>query len=83
MIIYLIANDRQEGLDFAESRGWHIIAANRFATPEKDDVRLVTIYNEMMPIPSGTRMIRAYIEHPQAALFDDLVARGGATWIDA
>jgi hypothetical protein len=57
-IIYLIAGTVAQGVKDAEARGCTRIAAQRLADPEKNDIRVVTRFNDMVPMAGKTEMIR-------------------------
>jgi hypothetical protein len=53
-VMYLVAATEAQGVKDAMSRGWERIALTRFATPDKDDVRVVWRINDMIPTAGGT-----------------------------
>ena len=60
MIKYLVAATEAGGVADAVGRGWERIANHRYVTPERDDVRLVWRFNQMIPDPGGvTRFVRS------------------------
>lgn len=94
MIKYLVARTEIGGVDDAQRRGWTRVAKDRFATPEKDDVRLVWRFNQMIPDPGGvTRFVmskdfpvdpNAIVEgelvNPDCAAFAEFATQGHAEW---
>jgi hypothetical protein len=58
-VFYLVAPSVEVGVAEAASRGWDRINRSRFTTPEKEDVRLICRFNELVPFPGGTPMVRA------------------------
>lgn len=82
-VIYLIARNNASGRAEATRRGWKMLAYARFATPERDDVRLVTRFSEMVPMPN-LRLARGadFDAHPEAKEFDGFVEEGLARWLE-
>lgn len=58
MIMYLVSATRQAGVRAAMERGWTRIAASRFATAEKHDVRVITRASELVPLSGVTLLIK-------------------------
>jgi hypothetical protein len=59
-VFYLIAPSVEGGVAEAAARGWQQVARTRFVTAEKEDVRLICRFNELVPFPDGaTPMLRA------------------------
>jgi hypothetical protein len=59
-VFYLVAPSVEVGVADAASRGWRQVARARFVTAEKEDVRLICRFNELVPFPGGsTPMLRA------------------------
>lgn len=96
-ICYLIAATKASGVKDAAARGWTQIAAHRFATPEKLDVRIAITLRECIPTPGGTRLFKGadYDSGPDGASVDELkawmteqerfghfVERGQGRWIE-
>lgn len=87
MILYLVCCSDAAGFADAKKRGWTRLARNRYATAEKDDVRVVRRFAEMIPLPGRTMLIKGadFPEEPaegsQAALFAEFVAAGHGEWI--
>lgn len=82
-IIYLIARDNASGRREALRRGWKMLGYARFATDDRDDVRLVTRFSEMVPMPN-LRLVRGpdFNTHPEAEDFDGFVEQGLARWME-
>lgn len=83
MIFYLVGKDVDSMVQaMVRDRGWTRIGWNRCATPEKDDVRAIRQFHDMIPIPGGTQIVRGlgFAENPQAALFRGEVEAGRAAW---
>ena len=57
-IFYLVAATEAQGIKDAAERGWERIAAHRFVTPNKDDVRLIWRYASLLPMAGPTPMIK-------------------------
>ena len=87
MILYLVSPSYEDGKSFALSKGWPQVAYNRFAMPVEgarpNDVRLVRLFSELLPVPGGIHIIRStdFDLHPDKEKFDNLVAIGAAEWI--
>ncbi|HVB15839.1 MAG TPA: hypothetical protein VNF04_04845 [Stellaceae bacterium] len=83
-IKFLIAATEQSGVAEARKRGWTQIAFARFATPDKDDVRVVRRFSELPAVPGGPTLIRGedFGENPEADKFEALIAEGNGTWVD-
>jgi hypothetical protein len=81
---FLIAATEHSGVAEARERGWTQIAFARFATPEKNDVRVVRKFSELPAVPGGPAMIRGkdFAENPEAEKFEALVAEGNGAWVD-
>lgn len=86
--MYLVCASDAAGFADAEARGWTRIARSRFATPAKDDVRVVRRFSDMVPLPGRTPLVKAadFPAEPasgsQAALFAEFVAAGSGEWIE-
>lgn len=95
MIKYLVCGTVSGGVSDARSRGWVQLAARRFATAVKDDIRVVCRFAEMVPDPAGvTVFVRGgdfpveprerdadgRLLRPDAADFDEFVRCGHAEW---
>lgn len=52
MIAFLICATNEAGEGEARERGWTRIAATRYATPEKDDIRVITRADDLV-LPNG------------------------------
>jgi hypothetical protein len=75
MIAYLVSATATAGVDEALRRGWTRLAAFRFATPQKHDIRLVTRIADLVPTAGVTLLIKGsdYDSGPPAA--DGLACR--------
>ncbi len=92
--MYLVAPSVEAGVKDALARGWQQIARSRFVTPEKNDIVLVCRFNEFVPAPGVTPMIKAagYDEGEGALVldnwirdmgrFDEFVASGRGVWVE-
>lgn len=82
-VIYLVCGTNACGVEDALAMGYTAIAINRFATPEKDDVRVVRRYHEMIPLAGVTQMIRGsdFTANPEAREFVQFVESGRGRWI--
>jgi hypothetical protein len=85
MIKYLVAASETGGLADAERRGWQRLARGRFATAERDDVRLVWRKHQVILDPAGpTVFVKAAdfdaAETPDTSDFEELVSGGFARW---
>ncbi len=92
--MYMVAPSTEAGVADALARGWRQIARTRFVTPENNDIRLVCRFNEFLPAPGVTPMIKAAgYEDGEGALvldnwlrdmerFDDFVASGRGVWVE-
>lgn len=58
MIAYLVSPTYLAGVEEAHRRGWIQLAANRFATPARHDMRLVTRMADLVAAPGPTIMMR-------------------------
>jgi hypothetical protein len=59
VILFFLTSDREAAYKEAESFDWVRIAADRWATPDRDDVRLVSRATEFSLLPGGTVVIPA------------------------
>ena len=57
-IFYLVSATEAQGIKDAAERGWERIAAHRFVTLSKDDVRLIWRYASLLPMAGQTPMIK-------------------------
>lgn len=83
MIVYLIARNNALGRIEARRRGWEQVAYARFAGSQKEDIRLITRFADMLPAPN-LRLVKAadFEQHPEAAQFEKFVADGLARWLE-
>jgi hypothetical protein len=58
-IVYLVCSSIESGVKDAEARGCTRIGRTRFATPLKDDLRVVSRFIEMIPMAGMTTLIKA------------------------
>ena len=90
MLIYLVASSLSSGRAYALAQGWIQIAASRFITVPvvkgvgKSDIRLVCHFRELLPIPSGIKIIRgpSWDLHHDREKIEAFVADGGAAFVD-
>jgi hypothetical protein len=88
-VFYMVTTDLFSAIKEADGRGWTRIAMARYATPAKDEVRLVRRFMEMVPAADGTRFIRARdfpaepVAGTDAGEFARFVADGHAEWVEA
>lgn len=59
MILFMVAAAYETGRADALERGWKQIATHRFVTADRDDVRLITRFRDMIPGGGQTPFIRA------------------------
>jgi hypothetical protein len=93
---YLVCATEERGIADANERGWTRLAYARFATPEKDDVRLVRRFVDFIPVAGTTAMMRGsdYDDGPpdippgraeqwlkERASFDKFVEDGHGVWV--
>ncbi len=52
----LLARDIKEACRVAVEQGWTRIAAARFVSSEKDDIRLISNWSEVLGYPPGTKV---------------------------
>lgn len=57
-VMYLVAASEEGGVADAQARGWSRIARSRFATPERDDVRVVWRFADLVQTGGLTMMIK-------------------------
>ena len=83
MLAFLVVDRVHNAAAWAAARGWTQLAANRFATPARDDIRVAERMAELVAIPGGIPMIRGpgFDNNPQADEFEALVDAGGARWV--
>jgi hypothetical protein len=97
-VFYLIAPSVEGGVADAASRGWQQVARTRFVTAEKEDVRLICRFNELVPFPDGsTPMLRGsgyedgeglVMEHTldqwikDKQRFDEFAESGEGVWLE-
>lgn len=67
-ILYLVCSNLETGVRDAEAMGCTRIAARRFAMPAKDDprgddLRVVRLFNEMVPMAGKTPLIQGSDYH--------------------
>lgn len=67
-VLYLVAATDGQGVKDAEGHGWERIAATRFVTSGKDDVRIVSRTVDLHPLAGETPMIKGsdYDSGPEA-----------------
>lgn len=83
MIRYLVCGSEAAGVADGERRGWVRVARRRFATGERDDVRVVWRFGDMVPHPSGvTEFVCGDDLDRVAPEFGEFVASGRARWVD-
>lgn len=98
MIVYLICSSLETGIAEANDRaGWIRIAAARFATEDKDDIRIVTRITDLAPIAGPIHLMKAgdYAVMPEGlgvvqtanwtkdrAAFDTFVEAGQGIWVE-
>lgn len=58
-LYYIVAATEAQGVKDCMDRGWERIAAKRFVTPDKDDVRVVCRISELVPLAGKTPMVKA------------------------
>lgn len=58
-LIYFLTSDLVRAVQEAEEAGWMRIAINRWATPDRNDVRIVSGRREVQFIPGGTLILPA------------------------
>lgn len=94
MIKFLVSLTEAGGVADANGRGWTRVARDRFATPEKDDVRVVWRLSQMPAIPGGALLVRGgdfpadplergedgVYRWPDAAAFAEFVSAGYGEW---
>jgi hypothetical protein len=82
MIKFLVVDRNVSAIKFGLERGWTRIAAARYATPHKDDIRVVERYSELPPVGGIAVLIRGpgFNENLQAEDFEALVEKGAARW---
>jgi hypothetical protein len=84
MLRYLVVGRASDAFEYGRVRGWHRLGLARYATPERDDVRVVERAAEIFPVSGGIELIKGpgYEElEDRAEAFERLVAEGGARWI--
>ena len=94
-IIYLVAATLERGIADAAERGWERIAMARFATPAKDDIRVIRRYTDLLPMAGKTPMLKGgdYDSGPdndyllegwvrEKERFDQFVTEGHGVWVD-
>ena len=60
LVFYLVAPSVEAGVAHALARGWIQTARSRFVTREKEDVRLIDRFNDLVPFAGGpTPMIKS------------------------
>ncbi len=93
---YLISATDEQGVADAAKHGWTRIALARFATPEKDDIRLVRRFSDFTTQPGGKVLMfksSDYEDGPsnpdllerwirEKEHFDRFVADGHGMWIE-
>jgi hypothetical protein len=67
---------------YAAEQGWARLGAMRFATPQKDDIRVVERLSELFPGGGVMTLIRGpgFNENHHAEDFESLVEQGAARW---
>lgn len=80
---YLICATDPRGIADAIALGYTAIAINRFATPEKNDIRVVRRFHDLIPLAGVTQMIRGsdFKMNPEAGEFERFVESGRGRWI--
>lgn len=58
MIAYLVCAEDATGFSDCEERGWQRIALNRFVTEERDDIRVISRIQQLVPFAGQTAMIK-------------------------
>lgn len=99
MIAYLVTSNPSPNAadEYALSKKWIKVAAFRWATPERDEIRVIHRMADLALFSNGTRLIKApdYEDGPERATedaleawiaekeqFDRFVAEGAGKWIE-
>nr|WP_294546476.1 hypothetical protein [uncultured Rhodopila sp.] len=84
MIAHLIAKSTDDADAFAKARGWTKIGAARWATPEKDDIRVSLRHAGMALMAQANPAYRTalFVEHPDRDKFEATAAGGGLQWLN-
>lgn len=92
-VFYLVCPSVEAGVEDALGRGWRQVARARFVTDANEDVRLVTRFQEMIPFPGVTPMVKGrgydsgegtlFLERwiEDAGRFDAFAASGQGEWL--
>jgi hypothetical protein len=82
MIKFLIVDRGVSAVPYGLDRGWTRLAAARYATPQKDDIRVVERVAEIFSTGAAMVLIRGpgFNENIQAENFEALIEQGAARW---
>jgi hypothetical protein len=83
MLFFLICADEEIGRRECHARGWVQAGVTRFYTPERDDVRVIRRYVDVVLMPGGTWLMAGsdFWDNPDAERFCELVSGGHANWL--
>jgi hypothetical protein len=86
MLRYLVVGRAADAFEYGRVRGWHRLGLARYATPDRDDIRVVERAAEIFPVSGGIELIKGpgYEElgEERGLAFERLVETGGARWRD-
>lgn len=84
MIYFMLCADEAVGRAECSRRGWTQVGADRFYTPQRDDVRLARRFTDIMLLPGGTWFIPGpdFPLNPEARRFLHLIRTGAAKWVE-
>lgn len=84
MIYFMLCADEAVGRAECSRRGWTQVGADRFYTPQRDDIRLARRFTDIMLLPGGTWFIPGpdFPLNPEARRFLHLIRTGAAKWVE-
>lgn len=84
MIYFFICANENAGREECRERGWVQVGADRFYTPNRDDIRLVRRFTDIVLLPGGTWFIPAkdFYDNPQKDEYLKLIDLGAAQWLE-
>jgi len=84
MIKFLVVDHIPSAVPYAQERGWTQLGYARYATPERDDVRVVARMVELFSLSGGMPLVKGpgFNENRQAEDFEKLVEDGAGRWVE-